>query len=167
MTKGKPAPEDHLRHAFKLARRIVERPENFLEAFVVVPLDPNILKSVLSEERIRMLDAHPRGRPVRERQRAGRVPGARPAPGDPGPANARGCRTRPHRAGRQGQAGDGLGPGDPAGLGSQIVLQAAFHDVLIQLASGVHIHMDEVRVCGTIFHSVPTHVEELLVGGPG
>lgn len=57
MTKEKPTPEDHIHHAFELARRIAARPEGFPEHFVVVPLDPEILKSVLSEERIRMLHA--------------------------------------------------------------------------------------------------------------
>lgn len=57
MSKEKPTPEAHIRHTFELARRIAEKPGNFPEHFVVVPLDPDILKSVLSEERIRMLHA--------------------------------------------------------------------------------------------------------------
>lgn len=57
MTEEKPTPEDHIRHAFELARRVAEEPEQFPEHFVVVPLDPDVLKSVLSEERIRMLHA--------------------------------------------------------------------------------------------------------------
>ncbi len=48
-------PEDNIRHAFELARRVAEDPESYPRRFVVVPLDPEILKGVLSDERIRML----------------------------------------------------------------------------------------------------------------
>lgn len=57
MTEDGPTPEDHIRHSFELARRIARRPDHYPEHFVVVPLDPGILKRVLSEERIRMLHA--------------------------------------------------------------------------------------------------------------
>lgn len=57
MTPPKPTPEDHIRGAFDLARRVAEHPEEYPKHFVVVPLDPDILKEVLSEERLRMLRA--------------------------------------------------------------------------------------------------------------
>lgn len=57
MSNEKPSAEDHIRHAFDLARRVAEHPESYPEHFVVVPLDPDILKGIFSEERIRMLYA--------------------------------------------------------------------------------------------------------------
>lgn len=57
MTDESPEPEDHIHHAFEMARRVVDRPDRYPEAFVVVPMDPEILGSILSEQRIRMLRA--------------------------------------------------------------------------------------------------------------
>ncbi len=50
-----PTPEDHIRHAFELAREIARDPDAYPRRFVVVPLDPSILKGILSDERVRML----------------------------------------------------------------------------------------------------------------
>lgn len=57
MTPAEPTPEDHIRGAFDVARRVADAPEEYPEHFVVVPLDPDILGEVLSRERLRMLRA--------------------------------------------------------------------------------------------------------------
>lgn len=57
MTTEKPTPEDHIRGAFDLARRVAEHPEEYPKNFVVVPLDADIMGEVLSGERLRMLRA--------------------------------------------------------------------------------------------------------------